>query len=258
VAMTVKLSPNREGILVDGEELPGFPYLEEMAEKDQLRVAAWARKLAPRSLTAAQRSLLENRQPSARRLEGVRQDRILGSPVVRMLWESLDEGQRALVVNPDGELGKRYPLTTGELSGLTGMSKRQVQYWSERRLLPYWLDGNRHRRFEAAAVIVAFALSGSKQHDRQHYADVAADSRPLAAMRRAVSVVGLSALSSKEKLDPDELERTEHTLRLLADALHEVRKDPELDALPAPSAPHSGDSGASLSQRPVGLVYKYK
>ena len=46
-------------------------------------------------------------------------------------------------------------------------------------------------------------------------------------MRRAVSVVGLSALSSKEKLDPDELERTEHTLRLLADALHEVRNDPE-------------------------------
>ena len=76
-------------------------------------------------------------------------------------------------------------------------------------------------------MIVAFALSDSKQHDRQHYADVAADSQPLAAMRRAVSVVGLSALSSNEKLDPDELERTERTLRLLADALHEVREDPE-------------------------------
>lgn len=229
MAMTVKLSPDHQGILVDGELLPGFPYLEEMAETDQVRVAAWARKLAPRSLTDAQKALLESRsrgQPSARRLEGVRQDRILGSPVVRMLWESLDEGQRALVLNPDGELGKRYPLSTGELSSLTGMSKRQVQYWSERRLLPYWLDEHGHRRFEAAAVIVAFALSGSKQHDRQHYADVAADSRPLAAMRRAVSVVALSALSSKEKLDPDELERTERTLRLLADELHEVREDP--------------------------------
>jgi len=29
------------------------------------------------------------------------------------------------------------------------------------------------------------------------------------------------------KLDPDELEHTERTLRLLADALHEVREDPE-------------------------------
>ena len=55
MAMTVKLSPSRKGILVDGEELRGFPYLEEMAESDQLRVAAWARKLAPGSLTAAQR-----------------------------------------------------------------------------------------------------------------------------------------------------------------------------------------------------------
>jgi DNA-binding transcriptional MerR regulator len=160
-------------------------------------------------------------------MEGLRQDQILRSPLVRTLWDSLLEVQQALVLNPDRELGKRYPLTTGDLSGLTGMSKRQVQYWSERRLLPHWLDERGHRRFEAAAVIVAFALSDSKQHDRQHYADVAADSQPLAAMRRAVGVVGLSALSSSEKLDPDELERTEHTLRLLADALHEVRKDPE-------------------------------
>ena len=227
MAMTVKLSPNRKGILVDGEELRGFPYLEEMVERDQLRVAAWARKLAPELLTAAQRALLENRRPSARRMEGLRQDQILRSPLVRTLWDSLLEVQQALVLNPDQELGKRYPLRTGELSRLTGMSKRQVQYWSERRLLPHWLDERGYRRFEAAAVIVAFALSDSKQHDRQHYADVAADSQPLAAMRRAVSVVGLSALSSKEKLDPDELERTEHTLRLLADELHEIREDPE-------------------------------
>lgn len=202
-------------------------------ERDQLRVAAWARKLAPGSLTAAQRTLLENRRPSARRLEGLRQDQILRSPLVRTLWDSLSDAQRALVLNPDRELGKRYPLTTGELSGLTELSKRQVQYWSERRLLPHWLNERGHRRFEAAAMIVAFALSDSKQHDRQHYADVAADSQPLAAMRRAVSVVGLSALSSKEKLNPDELQRTERTLRLLADALHEVREHPEKLAIAA-------------------------
>lgn len=187
-------------------------------------------RLPRMAMTSTQRATLKKRaqrQPSARRLEGLRQDQILRSPLVRTLWDSLDEVQQALVLNPDQELGKRYPLTSGELSGLTGMSKRQVQYWSERRLLPHWLDERGHRRFEAAAVIVAFALSDSKQHDRQHYADVAADSQPLAAMRRAVSVVGLSALSSSEKLDPDELERTEHTLRLLADALHEVREHPE-------------------------------
>ena len=99
--MTVKLSPSRKGILVDGEELRGFPYLEEMAESDQLRVAAWARKLAPGSLTAAQRSLLENRRPSARRMEGLRQDQILRSPLVRTLWDGLLEAQQALVLNPD-------------------------------------------------------------------------------------------------------------------------------------------------------------
>lgn len=182
------------------------------------------------TMTSTQRGLLKKRaqrQPSARRLEGLRQDQILRSPLVRALWDSLLDSQQALVLNPDQELDKRYPFSTGELSHLTGMSKRQVQYWSERRLLPHWLDERGHRRFEAAGVIVAFALSDSKQHDRQHYADVAADSQPLAAMRRAVSVVGLSALSSKEKLDPDELERTEHTLRQLADVMHEIRKDPE-------------------------------
>lgn len=182
------------------------------------------------TMTSTQRALLKKRaqrQPSARRMEGLRQDQVLRSPLVRTLWDSLSDTQQALVLNPDRELGKRYPLSTGELSGLTGMSKRQVQYWSERRLLPHWLDQRGHRRFEAAGVIVAFALSDSKQHDRQHYADVAADSQPLASMRRAISVVGLSALSSSDKLDPDELEHTERTLRLLADALHEVRKDPE-------------------------------
>lgn len=182
--------------------------------------------------TPTQSALLKKRsqrQPSARRLEGLRQDQILRSPFVRTLWDGLLDSQQALVLNPDQELGKRYPLSTGELSDLTGMSKRQVQYWSERRLLPHWLDQRGHRRFEAAGVIVAFALSDSKQHDRQHYADVAADGQPLAAMRRAVSVVGLSALSSNKELDPDELQRTERTLRLLADALHEVREHPDGD-----------------------------
>jgi MerR HTH family regulatory protein len=189
-------------------------------------------KMLRMATTSAQPALPKKRsqrQPSARRLEGLRQDQILRSPFVRTLWDGLLDGQQALVLNPDQELGKRYPLTTGELSDLTGMSKRQVQYWSERRLLPHWLDRRGHRRFEAAGVIVAFALSDSKQHDRQHYADVAADGQPLAAMRRAVSVVGLSALSSNEKLDPDELQRTERTLRLLADALHEVREHPGSD-----------------------------
>jgi hypothetical protein len=195
------------------------------------------------AMTSTQRALLKKRpqrQPSARRLEGLRQDQILRSPLVRTLWDSLDEVQQALVLNPDRELGKRYPLSTGELSRLTAMSKRQVQYWSERRLLPHWLDDHRHRHFEAAGVIVAFALSSSKQHDRQHYADVAADSRPLAAMRRAVGVVGLSALSSSEQLDPEELERTEHTLRLLADALHEVREDPKRSPRTISRAPALG------------------
>jgi DNA-binding transcriptional MerR regulator len=186
------------------------------------------------TMTSTQRALLKKRsqrQPSVRRLEGLRQDQILRSPPVRTLWDGLLDSQQALVLNPDPELGKRYPLTTGELSGLTGMSTRQVQYWSERRLLPHWLDQRGHRRFEAAAAIVAFALSDSKQHDRQHYADIAADSQPLAAMRRAVGVVGLSALSSSEQLDPNELERTEQTLRLLADELQQIRKDSEISVL---------------------------
>ena len=215
--MTVKLTPTAKASSLMTRSCVASRTWRRSPQRISCGWPPGRERLAPRSLTAAQRALLENRQPSVRRLEGLRQDQILRSPLVRTLWDSLSDAQQALVLNPDRELGKRYPLTTGELSGLTGMSKRQVQYWSERRLLPHWLDERGYRRFEAAAVIVAFALSDSKQHDRQHYADVAADSQPLAAMRRAVSVVGLSALSSKEKLDPKELERTEHTLRLLAE-----------------------------------------
>ena len=235
MSQTVSMAPDRSGIVVDGEFIAGFPHIASMTERDQLRVALWAQKVAPHSVTPEQQKLLTERpRPDvSERIEGQRQDRILRSPLVRALWDDLDERQQALVLNPDRELGKRFPLSTGELSRLTGMTKRQVQYWSERHLLPFWLSENGHRQFEAAAAIVAFALSTSKQHDRQHYASVAEGNQPLAAMRRAVSVVGLSALMVADRFDSHELERTEQTLRLVADAVRELRGAREAGGLEA-------------------------
>jgi hypothetical protein len=218
--MKIELADDRTGILVDGSRRDGFPHLSDASPEDQLRVARWAAKVTPEAVTPEQAELLRNRRrqrSSQRRLEGQRQDRFLASPLVRLIWQQLGDRERALVLNPDRAVGSRYPLSSGQLADLVGMSKRQVQYWSERGLLPHWLDERGHRRFEAPAAVVAFALGDSKQHDRQHYADIIASAQPLAKLRRDLNVAGLSAVVAER--DPAELIATAANLRKLADAL---------------------------------------
>jgi DNA-binding transcriptional MerR regulator len=232
---TVRLRPDRTGIEYHGESIEGFPYLSTMARGDRVRVARWAKQLAPERMAQEQRRLIAaqpHREISARRREGARQDRFLRSPLVRGLWRSLDESARELVLNPDTALGKRYPLGTNELARLTGLSRRQVQHWSDRRLLPHWTDERGFRFFEAPAAIVAFALRDRKQHERQFYADMGTHEHPLVAVRDAVNIVGMRTLDLAEDADPKDLADTEEAFRTIADSIHMLRVRPARDKTP--------------------------
>ena len=102
---------------------------------------------------------------------------------------------------PDDAVGHRYPLTSGELAELTGLSKRQVQYWADHGLVPSWRKNGR-RLFEAAGLIVAFSLVNSKQSERQFYRRIL--TAPLDEVTAQVSMVSsvlgarLEAASAEE------------------------------------------------------------
>lgn len=225
MSATVKLRSDRKGIVYKGRKIDGFPDVETMQESDRLRVARWADSLAPGAMTDAQREMLAGRAPrtvSARRIEGIRQDAILHSSPVQSFWKSLDQRTRELVLNPDLAIGRRYPLSTVELARLTGLTRRQVQHWSDRRLLPHWSDERGHRMFEAPAAIVAFALHDRKQHERQFYADLGLGDRPLVAVRDAVNIVGMRTLDLAVGADPQELAETEQAFRAVADSIRDL------------------------------------
>lgn len=219
----VRLLASREGIAYAGDEIRGFPYVSDMPVADQVRVARWAQQLAPQDLAPEQEQLLAHhrRVRTDQDAEALRQDRLLSSPLVRTLWRRLDGNAQRLVLNPDQVGGTRYPLRTNELARLTGLTPRQVRYWSDRRLLRHWLDDRGHRRFEAPAAIVAFAMRDSKQHERQFYSDMGQSSRSLGDIREALSLIGVPLLDAAEGADPEELRETEELLRVLADTIHE-------------------------------------
>ncbi|HLH64364.1 MAG TPA: MerR family DNA-binding transcriptional regulator [Solirubrobacteraceae bacterium] len=227
-ASDVKLRRDRRGIVFAGREVEGFPYVAEMSPGDQLKVARWARRLAPGSETDEQKALVEGHavpEPSDKRLEGLYQDQMLRLPQVRSLWRRLGETEQAAVVNPENSVGKRYPLNTKKLAQLTGLSERQVRYWSDLGLLPHWLDDNGYRHFEAAAAIVAFSLVHRSQPERQFYAELGASERPMDDAQQALSLVCFRLVDLVGRLDAVESEEMEDMLRSAADNLREARTD---------------------------------
>jgi len=225
----VTLRRDRRGIEYRGESIEGFPHDSTMTPADQLRVARWAKQLAPVQMTAQQRALIAHqpqRKVSPHRREGLKQDEALRSPFVRGLWRGLDEPTQALVLNPNTTLQRRYPLRTNELAQLTGLSRRQVQHWSDRGLLPHWTDEHGSRYFEAPAAIIAFALRDRKQHERQFYADIASHDRPLVAVRDALNIVGMRTLDLAEDADPQDLADTEQTARAIAEGINKLLAGP--------------------------------
>ena len=106
--------------------------------------------------------LSKNKRPSEQRLEGLRQDQILSSPLIRALWRVLSQEEQALVLNPEQTLDQshRYPLSIKQLTTLTGLDEEQLCYGVKLGFIPS-TSSEEKLEFEAAGLISAFALTHS-------------------------------------------------------------------------------------------------
>ena len=103
-------------------------------------------------------------QVSPERRERLDQARVLRDPRVRALWPRLKRRQQQVVLDPSPAIGHRYPLSSGEIARLTGMSERQVRYWADHGLIAHWRKGSR-RLFETVGLITAFSVTNASQHE---------------------------------------------------------------------------------------------
>jgi DNA-binding transcriptional MerR regulator len=104
-------------------------------------------------------------------MQRLEQSQMLRDPRVRALWSHLEPRQQQIVLEPSHAVGHRFPLTTGEVSQLTGLSERQVRYWADHGLILNWKKGRR-RLFESAGLITAFSITSANQHELQFYRGV--------------------------------------------------------------------------------------
>src|SRR5690242_8174809 len=94
--------------------------------------------------------------------ERLDQARVLRDPRVRALWPRLKRRQQQIVLDPSTAVHHRYPLSSGEIAELTGMSERQVRYWADHGLIAHWRNGSR-RLFETVGLITAFSITNASQ-----------------------------------------------------------------------------------------------
>ncbi len=135
--------------------------------------------------------------------ERLDQARLLRDPRVRALWPRLKRRQQRVVLDPSAAIGHRYPLSSGELAGLTGLSGRQVRYWADHRLIAHWRKGSR-RLFEAAGLIMAFSITNASQNELQFYRGVIDD--PVAKLAGKVGILTSLLASRLEGIAPSEAE----------------------------------------------------
>ena len=135
---------------------------------------------------------------------------------MRALWPRLSAAQRKVVHDPSPVVGHRYPLTSGDVAKVTGLSKRQVQYWADHGLVPCWRKNNR-RLFESVGLIVAFSLTNSKQHELQFYREMLG--APIEWLTAQLGILTSVLETRLHEGDPDEV-------RALAAALDQLTGKP--------------------------------
>ena len=152
-------------------------------------------------------------RPSAELSARLAQSELLRDPRVRSLWPQLNRGEQEAALSPGRVVGHRYPLTSGEVAALTGLSERQVRYWADNDLIPCWRKGRR-RLFEAVGLISAYGLARAKQHELQFYRGLMEEPvDKLAAKVRTLSSVLASRL---EEVEPSEAKTVTASLGALA------------------------------------------
>jgi excisionase family DNA binding protein len=152
-------------------------------------------------------------EPSPELRERLEQSRLLRDPRVRALWPRLGRRQQKVVLDPTKATGRRYPLTSGEVAKLTGLSERQVRYWADRGLIAHWRKGTR-RLFEAVGLITAFSLRNASQHELQFYRGLLEE--PVDELAAKVGILSSVLASRLEDVEPKEAETVTASLGTLA------------------------------------------
>jgi hypothetical protein len=129
------------------------------------------------------------------------QAQVLRDPRVRALWPRLKRRQQQVVLDPSTAVGHRYPLSSGEVAQLTGMSERQVRYWADHGLIVHWRKGSR-RLFETVGLITAFSITNASQNELQFYRGVMED--PVVKLAAKVGILTSLLASRLEGIEPSE------------------------------------------------------
>lgn len=141
------------------------------------------------------------------------QARLLRDSRVQALWPRLGPRQQQIVLDPSDSTGHRYPLTSGEVAELTGLSERQVRYWSDRGLIAHWRKGSR-RLFEAVGLITAFSITNASQHELQFYRGLIEE--PVDELAAKVGIVTSLLASRLEEVEPSKAKTVTEALAELA------------------------------------------
>jgi hypothetical protein len=129
------------------------------------------------------------------------QAQVLRDPRVRALWPRLKRRQQQAVLDPSTAVGHGYPLSSGEIAQLTGMSERQVRYWADHGLIAHWRKGSR-RLFEMVGLITAFSITNASQNELQFYRGVMED--PVVKLAAKVGILTSLLASRLEGIEPSE------------------------------------------------------
>jgi hypothetical protein len=147
------------------------------------------------------RASMSPAETSPERRKGLDQAQVLRDPRVRTLWPRLKCRQQQTILDPSTAIGHRYPLSSGEIAQLTGMSERQVRYWADHGLVAHWRKGSR-RRFETVGLITAFSITDASQNELQFYRGVMED--PVVKLAAKVGVLTSLLASRLEGIEPSE------------------------------------------------------
>jgi MerR HTH family regulatory protein len=152
---------------------------------------------------APRRGSMSPAKVSPERRERLDQARVLRDPRVRALWPRLKRRQQQVVLDPSAAVGHRYPLSSGEIAQLTGMSERQVRYWADHGLIAHWRKGS-WRLFETVGLITAFSITNASQNELQFYRGVMED--PVVKLAAKVGILTSLLASRLEGIDQSEAE----------------------------------------------------
>lgn len=162
---------------------------------------------------ARRRRAITAAKPSSETRARLAQSELLRDPRIRSLWPRLDPGQQEVALSPAKVVGHRYPLTSGEVAALTGLTERQIRYWADNGLIPCWRKGRR-RLFEAAGLISAFGLARTKQHELQFYRSLLEE--PVEVVSGQLAIARSVLASRMEAAKPSEARVLDESLRAFA------------------------------------------